>query len=151
MTTGYWVIGVVAVFMLGTFMSARVSPREKALINLRERAKKMGFMLRLVPAPQWIRHTTRSGRVGGMVAYYSLILPESTHALVQARLVEGRLVVEKGEPKLEGLVLDSRLKGVFAIEIQSNSVGVFWDEEEDLRGEQLDTLKSVMLACANQV
>ncbi len=150
-SAGYWVIGIVAVFMLGTFMSARISPREKALISLRDRAKKMGFILRLIPAPQWIQHHTITGKVGGMVAYYSLILPESTHALVQARLVDGRLVVEKGEPKLNGFVFDSRLKGVFAIEIQSNSVGVFWDEEEDLHGEQLETLKSVLLACADQV
>ena len=150
-SAGYWIIGIVAVFMFGTFMSARISPREKALVNLRDRAKKMGFILRLIPAPQWIEHKTRSGKVGGMVAYYSLILPESTHALVQARLVDGRLVIEKGEPKLQNLALDSRLKGVFAIEIQSNSVGVFWDEEEDLHGEHLDTLKSVLIACANKV
>lgn len=149
--TGYWIIGIVAIFMFGTLMSARISPREKALISLRERAKKMGFILRLIPAPQWIQHKTRSGKVGGMVAYYSLILPESTHALLQARFVEGRLVIEKGESKRQGFVLDSRLKGVCAIEIQSNSVGVFWDEEEDLHGEQLETLKSVLLACANQV
>jgi hypothetical protein len=150
-SVGYWIIGIIAIFMFGTLMSARISPREKALISLRDRAKKMGFILRLIPAPQWIQHKTRSGKVGGMVAYYSLILPESTHALVQARLVNSQLIVEKGEPKLQDLVLDSRLKGVFAIEIQSNSVGVFWDEEEDLHAEQLETLKSALLSCANKV
>lgn len=149
--TGFWIIVVVAVFMFGSFMSVRISPREKALGEMRDRARKLGFLPRLIAAPEWIQHKTASGKSGGMVAYYSVVLPQSTHPLMQARVVDGRLKVEKGALVLQDVVLDMRLKGIQALEIQSNSAGFYWDEEVDLRGEQLETMKSVLVDFAEQL
>ncbi len=148
---GYWIIGLVAVFMFGTFMSARISPREKALGNMRERAKKMAFIPRLIPAPLWIEHTTYSGKPGGMVAYYSIVLSDAKHALVQALVVDGHLNVLKGEPILQGEPIGSNLKGIQALEIQSNSAGFYWDEEADLSGEQLESMKNALISFADRM
>lgn len=149
--TGFWIIVVVIVFMFGSFMSVRISPREKALGEMRDRARKLGFLPRLMAAPEWIKHKTNSGKPGGMVAYYSMVLPQSMHAHMQARVVEGRLQVEKGVNILQDVVLDTRLKGIQALEVQSNSAGFYWDEEVDLHGEQLETMKSVLVELAERL
>ena len=150
-STGFWIIVVVIVFMFGSFMSVRISPREKALGNMRDRARKLGFLPRLIAAPEWVQHKTSAGKAGGMVAYYSLVLPQSMHAHMQARVVDGRLKVEKGVSVLQDVVLDTRLKGIQALEVQSNSAGFYWDEEVDLHGEQLETMKSVLVGLAEQL
>lgn len=149
--TGFWIIVLVAVFMFGSFMSVRISPREKALGEMRDRARKLGFLPRLMAAPEWIKHKTNSGKPGGMVAYYSVVLPQSMHPLMQARVVDGRLKVEKGSSALQDVVLDTRLKGIQALEIQSNSAGFYWDEAVDLHGEQLEVMKSVLVGFAEQL
>ncbi len=151
MTTGYLVIGVVAVFRLGTFMSARISPRERLQGELREKARKIGLLPRLIAAPQWIHHLNYQGKPGGMVAYYSVVLPDATHALVQALIVEGALQVVKGDEGLQGYVLAGNLKGIIAIEIQSNSAGFFWEEEADVHGEQLELMKLALIDAASRV
>ena len=150
-STGFWIIVVVVVFMFGSFMSVRISPREKALGNMRDRARKLGFLPRLIAAPEWVQHKTSAGKVGGMVAYYSLVLPQSMHAHMQARVVDGRLKVEKGVSILQDVVLDPRLKGIQALEVQSNSAGFYWNEEVDLLGEQLETMKSVLVELAERL
>jgi hypothetical protein len=149
--TGFWIIVVVIVFMFGSFMSVRISPREKALGEMRDRARKLGFLPRLMAAPEWIKHTTYSGKPGGMVAYYSIVLPQSMHAHMQARVVDGRLKVEKGINVLQDVVLDARLKGIQALEVQSNSAGFYWNEEVDLHGEQLESMKSVLVELAERL
>jgi len=151
MTTGYLIIGVVAIFMLGTFMSARISPRERLEGELRDRARKIGLLPRLMAAPQWIHHQNYQGKPGGMVAYYSVVLPDATHALVQALVVDGVLQVVKGDDSLQGYLLAGNLKGIIAIEIQSNSAGFFWEEEADLHGEQLEAMKSALIEAAARV
>jgi hypothetical protein len=151
MSIGFLIIGAVVVFMLGTFMSARISPREKLQGELRDKARKIGLQPRLIPAPLWIHHKNYQGKPGGMVAYYSVVLPEATHALVQALVVDGALQVVKGEDSLQGYVLAGNLKGIIAIEIQSNSAAFFWEEEEDVYGEQLETMKSALIAAAERV
>lgn len=149
--TGFWIIVVVIVFMFGSFMSVRISPREKALGEMRDRARKLGFLPRVIAAPEWIKHQTNSGKTGGMVAYYSVVLPQSMYAHMQARVVDGRLKVEKGVNVLQDLVLDTRLKGIQALEVQSNSAGFYWDEEVDLHGEQLEAMKSVLVELAERL
>jgi len=149
--TGFWIIVVVIVFMFGSFMSVRISPREKALGEMRDRARKLGFLPRLMAAPEWIQHKNYSGKPGGMVAYYSVVLPQSMHAHMQARVVDGRLKVEKGVSVLQDVVLDTRLKGIQALEVQSNSAGFYWDEEVDLHGEQLEAMKSVLVELAERL
>ncbi|GAC1379552.1 MAG: hypothetical protein NVS3B3_22200 [Aquirhabdus sp.] len=149
--TGFWIIVLVAVFMFGSFMSVRISPREKALGEMRDRARKLGFLPRLIAAPEWIKHKTYSGKPGGMVAYYSIVLPQSTHPLMQARVVDGQLKVEKGSPVLQDVVLDPRLKGIQAREIQANRAGCYGDEDVDLHGEQLETMKSVLVDFADRL
>jgi hypothetical protein len=149
--TGFWIILVVIVFIFGSFMSVRISPREKALGEMRDRARKLGFLPRLMAAPAWIQHKTSAGKAGGMVAYYSVVLPQSMHAHMQARVVDGRLKVEKGVSVLQDVAVDPRLKGIQAIDVQSNSAGFYWDEEVDLHGEQLETMKSVLIDFAEQL
>jgi hypothetical protein len=149
--TGFWIIVVVIVFMFGSFMSVRISPREKALGEMRDRARKLGFLPRLIAAPEWIRHKTSAGKSGGMVAYYSVVLPQATHAHMQARVVDGRLKIEKGNNVLQNVILDPQLKGIQALEVQSNSAGFYWDEDVDLHGEQLEIMKSVLVEFAGRL
>lgn len=151
MNIGTLIIGLVALFMLGTFMSARISPRERLQGELRDKARKIGLLPRLIAAPQWIHHQNYQGKPGGMVAYYSVVLPDATHALVQALVVNGALHVVKGDEALQDYALAGSLKGIIAIEIQSNSAGFFWEEEEDVHGDQLESMKSALIDAASRV
>ncbi len=40
------------------------------------------------------------------------------------------------------------LKGIYAIDMQANCVGLYWDEESDLKATQLDEMKAYLLALA---
>ena len=51
--TGIWVIGFIILFVLGSILGLRVSPREKALGMMREKARKMGLHPRLVADRDW--------------------------------------------------------------------------------------------------
>ena len=53
--TGIWVAVIIVVFVLGSIFGLRVSPREKALGLMREKARKMGLHPRLVAAPDWTK------------------------------------------------------------------------------------------------
>ena len=48
---GLWVAIIIVVFVLGSIFGLRVSPREKALGLMRDKARKIGLHPRLVPAP----------------------------------------------------------------------------------------------------
>lgn len=146
--TGYWVAGFVIIFMLGSMLNMRVSPREKALGDLRTRARKMGLNPRLMAAPAWIHHTRASGKPGGMVAFYSVIVPDGRLSLVQALVKDQKLQVVSGKETLNQQPL--ALYGAYAVEMQSNYVGIYWDEEADLHGTQLDTMKETLLGLAQQ-
>ena len=41
--TGIWVVGFIILFILGSIFGLRVSPREKALGEMRDKARKMGL------------------------------------------------------------------------------------------------------------
>lgn len=142
----YWIIGLIILFMLGSVLNVRVSPREKALGQLRERARKMGLNPRLIAAPAWIHHQTPSGKSGGMVAFYSVMIPDGKMPLTQALVKDQKLQVERGNQTLNQQPLT--LYGAYAVEMQSNYVGIYWDEEADLHGQQLDVMKETLLRLA---
>ena len=145
-STAFWVIGVILLFMLGLIMQLRVSPREKALGELRDRARQLQLNPRLIAAPEWIHHTTPSGKAGGMVAFYTVLLPSAKLPLMHALVKDQRLVVQTGTPEFNQHKID--LVGIYAVEMQANYVGIYWDEEADLHGKQLDAMKETLLSLA---
>jgi hypothetical protein len=140
--TAIWVIGLIILFVLGSLLGLRISPREKALGQLRERARKMGLHPRLVPAPHWTGHLATNGQLGGMVAYYHLVVPQGQLPLVQAKIVDQRLQVVHGSSIVQGEMFD--IVGAQAIDMQANSIGVYWDEEADLHGSSLEHMKTAL-------
>ena len=146
--TGYMVIAAVVVLVLGQWMMLRPSPRDRLRGRLRERAKQMGLNPRLVAAPTWIGLYGESQRTGGMLAFYHLVLPHVELPLMQAKVVESRLRVIQGARSYHDQPFE--LDGAIAIEMQANSIGLYWDEETDIYGEHLDRLKAALLEFAQK-
>ena len=146
--TGYMVIAAVVVFVLGQWMMLRPSPRDRLRGRLRERAKKMGLNPRLVAAPTWIGLHGESQRTGGMLAFYHLVLADAQLPLMQAKVVDGRLRVIQGARAYHDQPFS--LEGAVAIEMQANSIGLYWDEDTDIYGERLDGLKAALLELAQR-
>lgn len=146
--TGYIIIALIAAFVFSHWMMLRPSPRDRLLGVLRERAKQLGLIPRLVAAPAWIGVRPDTQQSGGMVAFYHLVLPDATLPLTQAKVVEGRLRVIHGVRTYHGQPFD--VVGAIALEMQVNSVGLYWNEEADIRGEHLERLKAAMLGLAQQ-
>lgn len=112
------------------FWLARQSAR-KALGLMRDKARKIGLHPRLVPAPEWTKIPIASENRASMVAYYSVLIPEARLALMRARVVDNQLNVVAGDTKFNHSTI--ALKGIYAIDMQANCVGVYWDEESDLK------------------
>ena len=144
--TGIWVIGFIILFVLGSILGLRVSPREKALGMMREKARKMGLHPRLVAAPDWTKIPMASSSRASMVAYYSVLIPDARLPLMRARVEDQLLKVVQGNDKFNALPI--ALKGIYAIDMQANCVGLYWDEESDLRATQLEDMKSYLLKLA---
>lgn len=144
----FWVIGLIILFVLGSLMGLRVSPREKALGVMRDKARKMGLHPRLIPAPDWINVPRASESRASMVAYYSILVPEGKFALMRARVVEQQLQLVTGHQKFNAQPI--ALKGIYAIDMQANCVGIYWDESVDYAGEQLEQMKSTLHTLAQQ-
>ena len=144
--TGLWVALVIIVFVLGSIFGLRVSPREKALGLMREKARKMGLHPRLVAAPEWTKIPMATESRASMVAYYSVLIPDARLALMRARVEEQKLQVVLGDEKFKDFPI--ALKGIYAIDMQANCVGLYWDEESDLRATQLDEMKAYLLNLA---
>ncbi|WP_419819653.1 ammonium transporter [Acinetobacter sp.] len=144
--TGLWVALVIIVFVLGSIFGLRVSPREKALGLMREKARKMGLHPRLVAAPEWTKIPMATESRASMVAYYSVLIPDARLALMRARVAEQKLQVVLGDEKFKDFPI--ALKGIYAIDMQANCVGLYWDEESDLRATQLDDMKAYLLTLA---
>ena len=144
--TGLWVALVIIVFVLGSIFGLRVSPREKALGLMREKARKMGLHPRLVSAPEWTKIPMATESRASMVAYYSVLIPDARLALMRARVAEQKLQVVLGDEKFKDFPI--ALKGIYAIDMQANCVGLYWDEESDLRATQLDDMKAYLLKLA---
>ena len=144
--TGIWVVGFIIFFVLGSILGLRVSPREKALGLMREKARKMGLHPRLVVAPDWTKIPRASESRASMVAYYSVLLPNARLPLMRARVVDQKLQLVHGDDKFKDLPVV--LKGIYAIDMQANCVGLYWDEESDLRATQLDDIKTYLQSLA---
>ena len=139
---GLWVTMIIVVFVLGSIFGLRVSPREKALGLMRDNARKMGLHPRLVPAPEWTGIPKASENRASMVAYYSILVPEGRFALMRALVVDGQLKVIEGDQKFNDSPI--ALKGIYAIDMQANCVGLYWDEETDLRATQLEDMNAYL-------
>ncbi len=143
---GIWVAVVIAVFILGSIFGLRVSPREKALGIMREKARKMGLHPRLVAAPDWTHVPKATPDRASMVAYYSVLISDARLPLMRARVEEQKLALLQGNDKFKDFPI--ALKGIYAIDMQANCVGLYWDEESDLRATQLDDMKAYLLSLA---
>ena len=139
---GIWVTVVIVIFVLGSIFGLRVNPREKALGIMREKARKMSLHPRLVVAPDWTKIPKATESRASMVAYYSVLIPKARLALTRALVNDGKLQVVQGEQKYNDLPI--ALKGVYAIDMQANCVGLYWDEETDLRATQLEAMKAYL-------
>ena len=144
--TGIWVVGFIIVFVLGSILGLRVSPREKALGIMREKARKMGLHPRLVAAPDWTKIPMASSSRASMVAYYSILIPDARLPLTRARVEDQKLKLVQGDDKFNDLPI--ALKGIYAIDMQANCVGLYWDEESDLRATQLEDIKAYLTSLA---
>ncbi len=144
--TGIWVAVVIVIFVLGSIFGLRVSPREKALGMMRDKARKMGLHPRLVAAPEWTKIPMASEKRASMVAYYSILLPEARLPLMRARIVDQQFALVHGDEKFKNFPI--ALKGIYAIDMQANCVGLYWDEESDLRATQLEDMKALLISLA---
>ena len=143
----WWIIGLIVLFLLGSIFGLRISPREKALGQLRDRARKIGLQPRLIPAPEWTQIAKASDSRAMMVAYYSLILPTAQLNLLRAINRDGYWQVVTGESAIDHQVIE--LQGVYALDRQANSIGLYWDEHVDLDGTQLEKLKQYLHSLAH--
>ena len=144
--TGIWITVFIVLFVLGSIFGLRVSPREKALGLMRERAHKMALHPRLVAAPDWTKVPMATEKRASMVAYYSVLIPDARLPLMRARVEDQKLKVVQGDEKFNDLPI--ALKGIYAIDMQANCVGLYWDEESDLRATQLDDIKAYLTSLA---
>ncbi|MGC3820342.1 ammonium transporter [Acinetobacter sp. G11] len=144
--TGIWITVFIVLFVLGSIFGLRVSPREKALGLMREKARKMALHPRLVAAPDWTKIPMATENRASMVAYYSVLIPDARLPLMRARVEEQKLKVVQGDDKFNDLPI--ALKGIYAIDMQANCVGLYWDEESDLRATQLDDIKAYLTSLA---
>lgn len=137
---GIWIAALVVIFVMGSIFGLRISPREKALGLMREKARNIGLHPRLVAAPDWTHVPMATENRASMVAYYSILLPEARLPLMRARVADQQLEVIQGDQKFQGLAV--ALKGIYAIDMQANCVGLYWDEETDLKGTQIEEIKA---------
>ncbi|OTG84779.1 ammonium transporter [Acinetobacter sp. ANC 4648] len=144
--TGTWVAVIIIIFVLGSIFGLRVSPREKALGLMREKARKMGLHPRVVVAPDWTGVPMATEKRASMVAYYSVLLPAARLPLMRARVKNQTLQVVQGDEKFKDFPI--ALKGIYAIDMQANCVGLYWDEESDLRATQLEDMKAYLHSLA---
>ncbi|NHC03687.1 ammonium transporter [Acinetobacter sp. 187] len=143
---GIWVTVVIVIFVVGSIFGLRVNPREKALGIMRDKARKIALHPRLVAAPDWTNIPKATENRASMVAYYSVLIPEARLPLMRALVEEQKLRVVHGDEKFNDLPI--ALKGIYAIDMQANCVGLYWDEESDLRATQLEDIKAYLHSLA---
>ena len=146
--TGIWVAVAIIIFVMGSIFGLRVSPREKALGLMREKARKMGLHPRLVVAPDWTKIPKATESRASMVAYYSVLIADARLPLMRALVTDQKLELLHGDEKFQDLPI--ALKGIYAIDMQANCVGIYWDEEADLRATQLDEMKAFLHSLAER-
>lgn len=139
--TGLWVTIIIVLFVVGSIFNLRTSPRDKALAQLRENARKMGLNPRLVPAPEWLK-LEKNGQYSPMIAYYHVIIADGKLPLMRALVQNQQLKVVMGDERYQQKTVN--LNGLYGIEMQANTVAVYWDEGQDLHGEHLLTMKDFL-------
>ena len=115
---------------------------------MREKARKMGLHPRLVVAPDWTKIPKATESRASMVAYYSVLIADARLPLMRALVTDQKLELLHGDEKFQGLPI--ALKGIYAIDMQANCVGIYWDEEADLRATQLDEMKAFLHSLAER-
>ena len=143
---GLWITIIIVVFVLGSIFGLRVSPREKALGLMREKARKIGLHPRLVVAPDWTKIPKATENRASMVAYYSVLIPDARLPLMRALIQNEQLQVVQGDEKFNEILI--ALQGIYAIDMQANCVGIYWDESCDHRATQLDAMKAFLISLA---
>ena len=141
---GLWVALIIVIFVLGSILGLRISPREKALGIMRDQARKIGLHPRLVVAPDWTKIPKATEKRASMVAYYSVLLPQARLPLMRALVEDQQLKVVYGDEKFHHYTMP--LKGIYAIDMQANCIGVYWDEYADLHATQLEEMKTYLIS-----
>ena len=65
---------------------------------------------------------------------------------MRARIKDNKLELVQGDEKFKDYPI--ALKGIYAIDMQANCVGVYWDENEDLHATQLEEMKTYITSLA---
>ena len=113
---------------------------------MREKARKIGLHPRLVVAPDWTKIPKATENRASMVAYYSVLIPDARLPLMRALIQNEQLQVVQGDEKFNEILI--ALQGIYAIDMQANCVGIYWDESCDLRATQLDAMKAFLISLA---
>lgn len=129
MSTFAIVLLVVVAFVVGQMSLLRPSARDTRLMQLRSEARKAGLSARLLAPPEWYRGARP---VGGMLACYSLLLPEDAPGLPYfraERLDDGEWVQRAGAAGLlQALALPPEAEKLIALEARANAVSLWWTE-----------------------
>lgn len=129
MSTFAIVLVVVVAFVLGQMSLLRPSARDTRLMLLRTEARKAGLHPRLLAPPEWYRGERPTG---GLLACYSLLLPEEAPGLPYfraERLQDGEWVVRAGAGEvLRALSLPPEAEKLIALEARANAVSAWWTE-----------------------
>lgn len=130
MSTFLVVLLVVVAFVVGQMSLLRPSARDSRLMQLRAEARKAGLQARLLAPPDWYRGERPRG---GLLACYSLLLPEDAPGLAYfraERLADGEWVVRSGDKSvLTRLSLPPEAALLLALEARANAVSLWWTEE----------------------
>lgn len=129
MSTFAIVLLVVVAFVVGQMSLLRPSARDTRLMQLRSEARKAGLSPRLLAPPEWYRGPRP---IGGMLACYSLLLPEDAPGLPYfraERLDDGEWVQRAGAAgMLRTLELPPEAEKLIALEARANAVSLWWTE-----------------------
>lgn len=129
MSTFAIVLLVVVAFVVGQMSLLRPSARDTRLMQLRAEARKAGLHPRLLAPPEWYRGARPTG---GLLACYSLLLPEDSPGLPYfraERLDDGEWVLRAGAGEvLKSLALPPEAAKLLALEARANAVSAWWTE-----------------------
>lgn len=129
MSTFAIVLLVVVAFVVGQMSLLRPSARDTRLMQLRAEARKVGLQPRLLAPPDWYRGPRPAG---GLLACYSLLLPEDAPGLPYfraERTPEGEWVARAGDGQLlRELDLPPEADRLLALEARANAASAWWTE-----------------------
>lgn len=134
---GVWITVGIFLFVIGSMMALKPSAKQKALGLLRERGRVQGLNPKLVACPEWLINA--NGEKGkGMVALYSLVVPEAKLPLSEALVIDHSIEVVKGDVTLAdqpcpiddalGLVMQANFIGIYikeALVAKQNTADIF--------------------------